>query len=193
MAAFSTDKSLRRFQLMGYVSIAVIIGAVGSWSVLTKLNGAVIAPATVVAETNTKRIQHKDGGIVREILVKDGDRVTEGQDLVVLDDTETRAELGIIDALLVEAMAKKARLEAQRDDAKSVIYPDELEKRRGDPDVATVLAGQDKLFAARKAAVEGKINQLNEQIGQVSEQVQGLTAQIGSKERQIKLITDELT
>ena len=102
MATYSTDKSLRRFQFAGYVSVAFVVGAMGSWAVLSRLNGAVIAPGIVVAESNTKRVQQKDGGVVKKILVRDGDRVVEGQDLVILDDTETRAELGIIDALLIE-------------------------------------------------------------------------------------------
>lgn len=192
MAKFSTDRSLNRFQLMGYASVAVIVGVLGSWAVFAQLNGAVVAAGTVVAESNTKRIQHKDGGVVREILVKDGDRVTAGQDLVILDDTETRAELGIIQALLVEELAKKARLEAQRDDAENVSFPQQLEARRNEPEVASVLIGQEKLFSARRAAVKGKIDQLNEQIGQVAEQVDGFTAQIAAKERQIELITGEL-
>ena len=189
---FSTDSSLRRFQLAGYLSVAVAVGGFGVWAVTTQLNGAVIASGIVVAETNAKRVQQKDGGVVKRILVRDGDRVTEGQDLVILDDTETRAELGIIDALLVEEQAKKARLEAQRDDVDTVKFPAELEGRRDDPAIAAVLTGQQKLFEARRAAVKGKIDQLNQQVGQVGEQVEGLAAQIAAKEKQISLIRDEL-
>jgi HlyD family secretion protein len=192
MVKYSTDVSLKRFQLAGYLSVAVVVGAVGSWAVLSKLNGAVIAPGVVVAETNTKRVQQKDGGVIKKILVQDGDRVVAGQDLVILDDTETRAELGIVDALLIEELAKKARLEAQRDDLDAVVFPKELESRRSDPSVAAVMAGQEKLFAARRASLAGKISQLEEQVGQVAEQVEGFTAQITSKERQIELIKDEL-
>jgi HlyD family secretion protein len=192
MAAFSTEKSLRRFQLMGYSSIFVMVGIFGAWATTTHLNGAVIAPATIIAETNSKRVQHKDGGIVRQILVRDGERVTEGQDLVILDDTETKAELGIVDALLIEELAKKARLEAQRDDAATVTFAADLESRRSDPKVGKVMEGQEKLYAARRAAVKGKIDQLNEQVGQVSEQIEGISAQISSKDRQIALIKSEL-
>ena len=79
MKRFDTDISLLRFQKAGYVSVFVMLGVVGGWSVLTSINGAVIAGATVVAESNTKRIQSKDGGIIRDILIKDGDRVNAGQ------------------------------------------------------------------------------------------------------------------
>lgn len=192
MTGFSTDKSLRRFQTAGYASIFVVVGIAGVWSTTTHLNGAVIAPATIIAETNSKRVQSKDGGIVRKILVRDGDRVTAGQDVIVLDDTETKSELGIIQALLIEELAKKARLEASRDDQPAISFPPELESRRADPEVAKVLVGQEKLHAARLASVKGKIEQLNQQMGQISEQVEGINAQIASKDRQIELIGQEL-
>lgn len=192
MATFSTDKSLRRFQIMGYVSIFLVVGICGVWSVSTQLNGAVIAPATIIAETNSKRVQHKDGGIVRKILVRDGERVTVGQDLVILDDTETRAEMSIVDALLIEELAKKARLEAQRDETDTLNFDEELQARRSDPKVGKVMEGQEKLFQARVASVRGKIDQLKEQVGQVREQIEGITAQIESKERQTALIKQEL-
>ena len=192
MTPFSTDRSLYRFQTAGYLSIFAIVGVLGTWSVTTNLNGAVIASATIIAETNTKRVQSKDGGIVRKILIRDGDRVTAGQDLIVLDDTETKAELGIIDALLIEELAKRARLEAQRDETVELNFPPDLEARRADPAVGKVLMGQEKLHAARLAALKGKVNQLNQQIGQVAEQIEGITAQIEAKQRQIALIKSEL-
>jgi HlyD family secretion protein len=192
MTGFSTASSLRRFQSIGYISVFVVVGILGTWSMTMNLNGAVIAPATIIAESNSKRVQSKDGGIVRKILVRDGDRVVAGQDLLILDDTETKAELGIVEALLIEELAKKARLEAARDDQATVVFPPDLESQRGDPAVAKVLVGQEKLHAARRAAVTGKIDQLNQQIGQVGEQVEGVTAQIASKERQIDLIKGEL-
>ena len=193
MTAFSTDRSLRRFQAVGYLSIFAIVGVVGTWSVTAHLNGAVIAPATIIAESNTKRVQSKDGGIVRKILIRDGDRVTAGRDLIILDDTETKAELGILEALLIEELAKRSRLEAQRDETATLSFPGDLEARRADPAVGKVLMGQEKLHAARLAALRGKVDQLNQQIGQVAEQIEGITTQIDSKERQIALIKSELT
>ncbi|MCL4675540.1 MAG: biotin/lipoyl-binding protein, partial [Pararhodobacter sp.] len=192
MTNFDTDQSLRRFQTSGYLSIAVIVGIFGLWSALSNINGAVIAPATIVVESNTKRVQHKDGGIIRAIHVRDGDRVAVGQPLIEIDDADTRAELAIIDALLSEALAKRSRLEAERDGLDSVVFPDEVLARKDDPVIVKLMQGQDKLHAARTATVRGKISQLNQQIGQIGEQVQGVTAQIDSKERQINLIADEL-
>ena len=192
MKMFQTDKSLRRYQIAGYASILLMVGAVGGWSVATTINGAVIAGATVIAESNTKRIQSKDGGIVRDILVQDGDRVVEGQSLVILDDTDTKSELDIIDAVLSEALARRARLESEHDGVDKIVFPEDLLSRRGEPKIASLMTGQEKLFNARMATVEGKVNQLTEQIEQVSEQVDGLTAQIDSNDGQIQLIKDEL-
>lgn len=192
MTHFDTDRSTRRFQVAGYVSIFVMVGVLGGWSATTKLNSAVIAPATIIAETNTKKIQHRDGGIIAKILVKDGDRVQPGQALIVLDDTETRAELGIVDALLVEYTSRRARLLAQRDGAKTITFPPELMARQSEPDVAGVLQGQVKLFDSRNQALDGKRSQLAEQVRQVNEQINGMEEQIASRDQQLKLIQTEL-
>jgi len=192
MNPLKTDSSLRQFQIAGYLSIFVMAGIFGGWAAFASINGAVIAPATIVAESSTKKIQHKEGGIVQKILVKNGDRVEGGRILVVLDDTESKAELGIVDSLLVEEVAKRARLEAQRDGLASVEFPPELSLRRKEPDTARIMLGQLKLFAARTAGIDGKKEQLGQQIGQISEQIEGVRAQISAQERQIKLIGDEL-
>ena len=192
MKSLNTAKSLRRFQIAGYVSVFLAVGVLGGWSAFASIHGAVIAPATIVVESNTKRIQHRDGGIVDAILVKDGDHVEAGQDLVVLDSTDNVAELGIIDSVLSEELAKRARLEAERDEAAEVVFPEQLVSRQSDPDIAKLMIGQQKLFAAKRATIQGKVEQLKQQIGQIDEQVQGILAQADAKERQIKLIGEEL-
>lgn len=192
MTSLNTARSLRRFQIAGYVSVFLAVGVLGGWSAFASIHGAVIAPATIVVESNTKRIQHRDGGIVEAILVKDGDHVEAGQDLIVLDSTDNEAELGIIDSVLSEELAKRARLEAERDEATDVKFPEQLANRQDDPDIAKLMIGQQKLFAAKRATIQGKVEQLKQQIGQIDEQVQGILAQADAKERQIKLIGEEL-
>jgi HlyD family secretion protein len=192
MKSLATNTSLRRFQLLGFASLAVMLGVVGGWSVLTELNGAIIAPATIMAESYSKKVQHKEGGIVSEIRVKDGDRVEVGQPLVVLDNTDTKSELAIVTALLDEALAKRARLEAQRDKATEIVFPPEIAARAGETDLAAIIAGQKKLFGARLQAINGKKSQLKQQIDQLSEQIGGLNSQKKSKEQQLKFIADEL-
>ena len=192
MQPINTNSSLRRFQVVGFLSVLLMVGVVGGWANFTELNGAVIAPATIMVESYSKKVQHKEGGIVGEIRVKDGDRVEMGQALIVLDNSETKSELTIIDGLLDEALAKRARLEAQRDLASAIIFPPEVLARAGEPGVAAIMAGQTKLFNARLQAVVGKKDQLTQQIGQLTEQIGGLESQRISKEKQLNLISAEL-
>jgi HlyD family secretion protein len=193
MNPINTNSSLRRFQVFGFLSVLVMGGVVGSWATFSELNGAVIAPATIMVESYSKKVQHKEGGIVADIRVKDGDRVAIGQALVILDNTETKSELAIIDGLLDEALAKRARLEAQRDRASAIIFPAEVIARAKEPGVAAIMAGQTKLFNARLQAIIGKKEQLNQQIGQLTEQIGGLESQKIAKEKQLVLIGAELT
>ena len=193
MNPINTNSSLRRFQVFGFLSVLVMVGVVGGWATFSELNGAVIAPATIMVESYSKKVQHKEGGIVGDIRVKDGDRVEIGQALVILDNTETKSELAIIDGLLDEALAKRARLEAQRDRASAIIFPAEVIARANEPGVAAIMAGQTKLFNARLQAIIGKKEQLNQQIGQLTEQIGGLESQKVAKEKQLVLISAELT
>jgi HlyD family secretion protein len=190
--SFDTKKSLRRYQIVGFVSLFVMVGTVGSWSAVSNINGAVIAPAVVTVESFTKKVQHRDGGIVKAIRVVDGDTVKEGQELILLDDTDTRSELAIVEGLLLEFLTKRARLEAQRDDAAAIEFPPEILARKDEPEVARIIAGQEKLFTSRQASINGKREQLAQQIAQLDEQIIGLKAQKDSKEKQIGFILDEL-
>ncbi len=188
----NTSKSLRRFQLIGFASVLVALGGIGGWSVFAELNGAIIAPATIMVESYSKKVQHKEGGIVGEIRVRDGDRVEVGQPLVILDNTDTKSELAIIDGLLDEALAKRARLEAQRDKAPAITFPADILARATENDLAAIMAGQTKLFAARLNANNGKKEQLTQQIDQLTEQISGLDSQEIAKDKQMTLIADEL-
>ncbi len=192
MQPINTNSSLRRFQIIGFLSVFLMVGVVGSWAVLAELSGAVIASATIMVESYSKKVQHKEGGIVGEIRVKDGDRVEQGQVLIVLDSTETKSELAIIDGLLDEALAKRARLEAQRDKASTITFPPDIMARAGDPELAAILSGQNKLFSARLQANAGKKSQFSQQIDQLTEQIGGLESQRTSKEKQLSLINAEL-
>ena len=84
MQPINTNSSLRSFQVVGFLSVLLMVGVVGGWANFTELNGAVIAPATIMVESYSKKVQHKEGGIVGEIRVKDGDRVEMGQALMTM-------------------------------------------------------------------------------------------------------------
>ncbi|MBK8771457.1 MAG: HlyD family type I secretion periplasmic adaptor subunit [Rhizobiales bacterium] len=188
-----TNRSTRNLLIAGHVSIAVMIGLFGGWAYTARINGAVIAPATLVVESYSKRVQHNEGGIVKNILVKDGDRVTAGQDLLLLDTTETKAELDIIQGMLDEMLIKKARLEAQRDGSADVVLPESLVPRASEPALASILAGQQKLLASSAESDKAKVDQLHQQVQQLTEQIGGINAQITSQSTQSKLIDEELS
>ncbi len=190
--AINTKSSMRNTMLMGYTSIALLIGVFGGWAAMSDINGAVIASATIVAESYSKRVQHPEGGIVKRILVKDGDRVTEGQALVMLDPTDAKSELGIIQSSLDELTVKKVRLEAQRDGSDEMLLPEDIAAKRDDAKLSAMINGQQKLLQSTTESLKGKLDQLKQQIGQLKEQISGINAQMAAKKSQGKLIVEEL-
>jgi len=124
--------------------------------------------------------------------VRDGDRVKAGDIVVRLDETVTRANLSIVTKGLNELAARKARLEAERDGAEAVNFPADLLARRADPDVAAAIASESKLFELRRSSRTGQKSQLRQRVGQLQEEIGGLTAQQTAKGKEIALIEREL-
>jgi HlyD family secretion protein len=192
MASLKTTSSLRRYQLFGLLLIILLFAGLGGWAAIASISGAVIAPARIVVETNSKKVQHSEGGIIAEILIANGERVAAGQLLLRLDETETRASLAIVNAQLDELLARQARLEAERGKDAEIAWPAELTARLDNPRVRTAYDGQATLFLARRAATQGEQEQLRQRIGQLGEEIDGIDAQRTSKDRQLQLIQDEL-
>ena len=185
-------RSIRRHSLAGLIIVIVLAGGVGGWAGTMKLSGALIAQGSVVVDSNVKKVQHPTGGIVGELRVRDGDRVKLGDIVVRLDDTVTRANLSIVTKGLSELAARKARLESERDGDESIKFPADLLQRLNDPDVATVVDGERKLFELRRNARTGQKAQLRQRIDQLKEEVRGHQAQRESKEKELKLIAREM-
>ena len=186
------QRSIRRHLLGGLAVVALLAGGVGGLAATTELAGAVIAPGSLVVDTNVKKVQHPTGGVVGELRVRDGDRVKSGDIVVRLDETITQANLAIVVNSLTELWARQGRLEAERDGAKVVTFHPELLARKSNPEVARVMTGEEGLFATRHKAREGQKAQLRERIGQLKEQINGLDDQIKAKKREIELISQEL-
>lgn len=191
-AAPDPRQSMRRHALAGLVIVLVLVGGVGGWGGTMKLSGALIAQGSIVVDSNVKKVQHPTGGIVGELRVRDGDRVKSGDIVVRLDDTVTRANLSIVTKGLAELIARKARLESERDGDDAIKFPAELLQRTSDPDVATVLDGERKLFELRRSARVGQKAQLRQRVEQLNEEVRGFQAQRESKEKELKLIAREM-
>jgi HlyD family secretion protein len=183
---------IRKLNLIGLAAVVVLIGGAGGWAAISELAGAVIAPGTLVVESNVKKVQHPTGGIVGEILVKEGSEVVEGQVVMRLDDTLTRATLGVVRSQLDEFTAREARLMAERDGAETIKFPESLTARGAESSAAAAMAGEQKLFESRRATRTGQRAQLRERVAQIGDEVRGLSSQLAAKESEIKFISEEL-
>jgi membrane fusion protein, type I secretion system len=186
------DISIRRHLLGGVVIALVLTVGVGGWATTTKLSGAVIAPGSVVVDSNVKKVQHLTGGIVGELLVRDGQRVRTGEIVLRLDETVTRANLAIVTKGLDEMNARRSRLAAERDGAEELTFPAALLARANEPDVTAAIDSERKLFELRRRARLGQKSQLRERIAQLDEEIRGYTALQEAKAEEIELIQREL-
>jgi HlyD family secretion protein len=169
---------LRNVVWTGNLLILVFIVGLGTWSVLAPLKSAAIASGIIEPESSRKTIQHLEGGIVRRILVKNGDAVMAGQILIELDDTKSRSERDSIQGQLWDAEAGRARLLAEQTSSDHVDYPQDLRAAMDKyPSVNTILTGQQKIFEARRQVMQAEIGITNEKIAQVRQEIVGLGAQ----------------
>jgi HlyD family secretion protein len=168
-----SGEGIRANILFGLAISTLLIGGVGAWAATTSLAGAVIATGNVVVESKSKKVQHQTGGIVGEILVKEGDRVSAGDIIVRLDETMTRANLQIIAQQYDRTVARQARLQAERLGLANIKFPEELVQRASDPDVETVLAGETALIESRTKASTGLKSQLEARSGQLKSRSRG--------------------
>jgi len=178
--------------IAGIVVLAVFFGGFGAWAVTAPLNGAVMGNAVVMVEGNRKSVQHLDGGIVKEIRVKEGDLVREGDVLIVLDDSLLRSQFDIFAQQGAMLAASQARLIAEQNGDATITFPRELLKDRGLlPYVDTAIGGQLREFASRKSAIEGQENVLQQRIAQLQEQIKGAESRIAAYRAQLQSVNDE--
>ena len=195
---FSTEKtangkSLKTFQMVGFVLVLFLAGGIGGWLAVAKISGAVIAPAVVTVNTNAQEIQHIDGGIVAASNVNDGDQVDAGSTLLRLQDTDLRARLGIIEGQRIELLTEQARLEAERAKAEAVEFPEEIVSMADQADVKRAIEGQLSLFTAQRELLDGRAEQLTKQVEQGEKQIIGLEAQLRATQKQRSISEKELT
>jgi len=179
------EKEARRVIRSGLAVIVAGAGAFLLWGFWAPLSGAIIAPGYVKVDLNRKVVQHQEGGIVRAIRVRDGDRVTQGQELVLLDDVRIDAQLDLLRTQLDAERAKTARLEAERTLAARPVFPKDLIKDE-------YRTREEALFRARRQALDSQIAVLRQQIRETSEEAHALELQIAAEERALKLQKEEL-
>ena len=185
-------RSIQVHLVIGLAVVVVLAGGLGGWASTAEISGALIAPGQIVVETNVKKVQHPTGGVVGELLTRDGDKVRAGQIVVRLDDTVTKANLAIVTKNLDAALARAARLQAEQRGLDRITFPPQLTDRVRDPDVATVMASESKLFEVRVNGRAGQKAQLRERVTQLNEEIGGLQAQEKAKDEEIVLVQKEL-
>ena len=186
------ETSIRRSLMAGLALVTVLAGGAYAIGATAQISGAVIAQGTFVVDSYVKKVQHQTGGTIGALDVHDGDRVTAGQVLARLDDTQTRANLDIVLKRLDQFAAARTRLEAEREGVEILSFPSALTDRLADPEVAALIAGEKRLFALRLTARKGQKDQLEERIGQLRQEAEGLTVQKAAKEAEMAIAAREL-
>jgi len=182
----------KRIVRLGLGLIAAFFGVGGLWLAFAPLSGAVISPGFVKVAEERKTVQHLEGGIVREILVKNGDHVVKGQPLILLAEVQVTAAVELLRQQLDLELIRAARLSAEMRRAQEVVFPDELVARSAELKVSNALRTEKAQFDARKRLLEGQVNLLRTQAKQVQEEIRGLTSQVKSADEFIKLTNEEL-
>jgi HlyD family secretion protein len=182
------------FRLGSRVTAGIALGGLlvvgcGGWAAVAQINGSVIAQGTVKVDQNLKVIQHRDGGIVSQIAIREGDHVEAGQVLLRLDDVQTKAELSIVSSQLSELVARKVRLIAERDGVNEIVVPLTDVVPVSLADLAAY--GEVRLFEGNRAHRESQKEQLQAEIVQLEQEIKGLQFQQIAKVRELDLVRAE--
>lgn len=180
-APLRPETSDLRVRRIGYAIVFVMFGLFGSWAMLAPLGSAALAPGVVTVQTYRKTVQHLEGGLVKELLVRDGSMVAAGEPLIVLDDTQLRAENEIVRGQLITAQAAEARLLAERDGAEQIDFSRMVEK--DSPRAMEARDGEVQVFNARRNSHLGEIGVLEQRVGQLNQQIKGLQNLAATKQK----------
>ncbi|GAB3394489.1 HlyD family type I secretion periplasmic adaptor subunit [Azotobacter armeniacus] len=174
----TSDHAVRR---IGFLIVFVTFGIFGTWAAFAPLDSAALAPGVVTVQTYRKTVQHLEGGIVKELLARDGDMVKAGDPLIILDETQIRAESEVTRSQLIAAQAMEARLRAERDDLEAINFSSMIELNS--PRAREARDGETQVFTARRNSRLGEVAVLEKRIGQLHEQINGLKGMIHTKSR----------
>ena len=177
----------------GLIISVLFFGVLGGWAAFAPLDSAAVAPGVVVVENNRQAVQHRDGGIVAELPVREGDRVEAGQLLLRLDDTELAAQVSILSKQIDALKILEARLVAERDGLDAIVFPADITARLGKgEEIDQLVHGQERVFATRTSSRGNQVDILQQRIVQLGAQIKGFEAQAAANARQLALIRDEL-
>ncbi len=185
-------RSSRGATLFGIAVIAVTVLGFGYWGSTALIAGAIVSSGSFVATGENKIVQHLEGGVIEEILVREGDVVEKGQVLIRLDETAPEAELRRLELREATTMAMEARLKAEMNEKDSVTFPERLRSHKNDPDFASILATQRQVLKARRNSVKQEIATLKEGMDALEQRVKGGRTQLQSVHAQLGFFEQEL-
>lgn len=188
----AVSRGIARHLAIGGIALIVLVVGLGGMAATIDFSSAVVASGRLVVSGNVKKVQHLEGGTVKTLSVKDGDVVKAGDVLLQLDTTVAGANLAIVTKGRDEALARRARLQAERTGAPSISFPEELTTRASRPEVAETMSIEANAFELRLAAREGQKEQLRKKINELEQQLVGVRAQEDAIRRQIALTSEEV-
>ncbi|MBE1276298.1 HlyD family type I secretion periplasmic adaptor subunit [Enterovibrio baiacu] len=184
--------AIRPLAITGFAIIALFFGTFGVWAVFSKLDGASIAPGIVTVNSQRKTVQHLEGGIISRLTVAEGDTVEKGQTLIMLDDTQARSQLELLVNNKRNAQAREARLIAERDNLKGIVFPQSLLDDEDDPRVEELLTNQHRIFVARRGFFESQKEIINKQLAQNEAELDGQSKRLTIEKRRLSIIGEEI-
>lgn len=188
--AIGDSPPILRPLLTALLVVLLFFGGLGTWAALAPLESAAVAPGQVTVAGHRRTIQHFEGGIIDQLLVEEGDRVEQGQVLITLDETQTRARLDLLQGQFNTLLSSQTRLIAERDQSDRLEFPPVL-RDAATPDVDKLLRGEIALFDARRTAMESRIDILHKRVDQLKKEIASLNAQVISSATQLALIEEE--
>lgn len=182
----------RGLVLAGFAVIALFAGTFYVWASAAPIEGAVVAPGIVSVDTSVRTVQHLEGGIIEDILVRDGDQVDAGQVLIRLQNTVPSSSLNEVQAQYFEARATEARLLAEQQKAGEISFPEELTEKIGDQAAQSAMAGQRGIFDSRRTLLADRLNIFDRTTDGLKAEIEGLEGQIAASEARQRLLAEEL-
>lgn len=177
---------------LGLIIIFLFFGVLGTWSVFGHISGAVVGMGKVKVESERKTVQHLEGGIVESILVRDGEAVTEGQPLIIMESAQVDSSVDLYRKQMAAQLSAQARLTAERNEADTITWPEELSTVLPGNDGTEFMASEQKIFESRREALNGQISLVQMQIKQIDSQVKGYQEQMRSEQAILGTLEEEL-
>lgn len=188
----NNERQLNKYMRRGLFVLGLLVVVLGGLAAFVPIQGAVIAPGSFTVETHVKQVGHPTGGVIADIMVRDGQHVKAGEELLRLDDTVTGATAQLTGENYDQLMARAARLRAEREGRSRIQFPAELTRRASDPAVRQLMQEEQRVLSLRNTSLGSQSSQLSERVNQSEAQIRGLQQQLSANKEQQVLIDKEL-